>query len=151
MEPDGYVVLLELEHVGQLLIRQPLDEPQHEQGRVLAVQRRDRAPKLLFQQQGRLDGGMRRRVVVGRLGADRPPAQEVDGRVDGRAPEVGRRPPGGVIVFVPDSRRRNTVCSTSSASAGRPVTRRACGTPPRSAARKPGEAAAWSRLVVLLV
>ena len=44
---------------------------------------------------------MRRRVVVGRLGADRPPAQEVDGRVDGRAPEVGRRPPGGLVVFAP--------------------------------------------------
>jgi hypothetical protein len=44
---------------------------------------------------------MRRRFVIGRLGADRPSAQEVDGRVDGRAPEVGRRPPSGLILFAP--------------------------------------------------
>ena len=126
MQPDGDVVLLELEHVGQLLIRQPLDVTQQEQGRVVAVEGRDGAPELLFQQQRRLDGGMRRRVVVGRLGADRPAAQEVDGRVDGRAPEVGRRPPRRPRrASLPDSTRRNTVCSTSSASAGFPVTRRA--------------------------
>src|SRR5262245_30761043 len=101
VEPDGYVVLLELELLGQLLVRQPLDVTQQEQGRVLANEGRDGAPELFFQQQCRLDGGMRRPIVVGRLGVDRPAAQEVDGRVDGGAPEVGCRPAGGFILFAP--------------------------------------------------
>ena len=91
MEPDGHVVLLDLEHPGQLFDRQPLDVTQQEQGCVLAVEGGDGAPKPLLQQQRGLDGGVRRPIVVDRLRVKLPAAQHVDGRVDGRAPEVGGR------------------------------------------------------------
>src|SRR5262249_14424143 len=94
VEPDGDVVLLEPEFVGQLLIRQPLDVAQQEQRGVVIVEGREGTAELFFQQQRRSHGGMRRPVVVRRLGVGRPAAQEVDGRVDGRAPEVGRGPRG---------------------------------------------------------
>jgi len=50
VEPDGYVVLLQLEHPGQLVDRQPLDVSQQEQGSVLAFEGGDGAPEPLFQQ-----------------------------------------------------------------------------------------------------
>src|SRR5215831_5305114 len=58
METDGNVVLLELELVRQLLIREPLDVAQEEQGRVFPVEGRNGAAELLFQQQRRFHGGM---------------------------------------------------------------------------------------------
>ena len=75
MEPDGHVVLLELEQVRELLIRQPLDIPQQEQRGVFSLQGSDRAPQLLFQQQRRLDGRVRRPIVVARFRVHCPPAQ----------------------------------------------------------------------------
>ena len=51
-----------------------------------------------FSSDGGSDGGMRRPIVVDRLGVNRPAAQQVDGRVDGRAPEVGRRQRRGLNV-----------------------------------------------------
>ena len=101
MEPDGDVVLLDPEHAGQLFVRQPLDVTQQEQGGVLAVEGGDGAPEPLLQQDRGLDSGMGRLVVVGRLGVNRPAAQQVDSRVDGGAPEVGGREPGRPGVGAP--------------------------------------------------
>ena len=42
---------------------------------------------------------MRRGVAIRRFAADRPAAQEVDGRVDRRAPEIGGRPLSGLLLF----------------------------------------------------
>ena len=77
-------------------IRQPLDVTQQEQGCVIALEGGDGAPEPLLQQRRGLDGGMRRPVVIDRLGMNRPAAQQVYGRVDGRAPEVGRRQRSGL-------------------------------------------------------
>ena len=44
-----------------------------------------------FNRQRRLHRGVRRLIVVGRLGVKLPSAQQVDGRVDRGAPEVGSR------------------------------------------------------------
>ncbi len=74
MQPDGDVVLFELEHIV------PVPDstvPRHdaaEEGRVIGVERRDGAPELLFQQQCWFDRGMRRTIVVGGLGMNRPAA-----------------------------------------------------------------------------
>ena len=64
VEPDGYVVLLELEHPGQLFVRQPLDVTQQEQRGVVAIEGGDGAAELFLQQRRGLDGGMRRPIVV---------------------------------------------------------------------------------------
>src|SRR5688572_30840377 len=91
VEPDGHVVLLQLEHPGQLFDRQPLDVTQQKQAGILAVQGGDAAPKPLLQQKRGLDGGVRRLIVVNRLRMKFPAAQQVDGRVDGCASEVSGR------------------------------------------------------------
>ena len=99
MEPDGHVVLLEPEQVGQFLIRQPLDVAQQEQRRIVALEGGDGAPELFFQQPCRLDGGMRRPIVVSRFSADCSAAEQVDGGVDGGAPEIGGRPLRGLVLL----------------------------------------------------
>ena len=69
----------------------PSTKMQQEQAGVVAVQGGDGAPKPLLQQRRRLDGGVRRQIVIDRLRMKLPAAQDVDGRVDGRAPEIGGR------------------------------------------------------------
>ena len=91
MEPDSHVVPLDLKQARELFDRQPLDVTQQEQACVLAVQDAEGTPKPLLQQARRLDGGVRRLMVVNRFRTKLTAAQHVDGRVDGGAPKVGGR------------------------------------------------------------
>jgi hypothetical protein len=109
VQPDRHVVSLELEHPGEFLDRQPFHVTQQEQARIVTVERRDGAAKLLFEQDGTVDDRMGCPVVEGRLAARRKYAA---GRFEASTSR-------------PDRIRRKTVCRTSSASAGRPVTRSA--------------------------
>src|SRR3954465_82236 len=50
VQPDGHVVLFDLEHPGQLFVRQPLDVTQQEQAGVVGVHGGDGTPEPLLEE-----------------------------------------------------------------------------------------------------
>ena len=74
VEPDGHVVLLDLEHHGQFFDRQPFHVTEQEEARILGVHGGDRAPEPLFQQRRGLRGGGVRRETASEIALGYDPA-----------------------------------------------------------------------------